>query len=100
MQIMLASAEGSLWRYRRCEVITHPLLTLGGRTPTGVPSLAPHIQLLYKSRGSRPKDRIDFATVLPMLDAQQWSWLAAALLLAEPGHQWIDALVTTPKEGR
>ena len=98
MQIMFASAEGSLWRYRRCEAITHPLSTLGGWAPTGVPYLAPHIQLLYKSRGRRPKDERDFAAVLPMLDAQRRSWLAAALLLVEPGHRWIDALVTTHKE--
>lgn len=92
MQLMLAASEGGLWRYRRLEAISRSLLTLGMRTPAGVPYLVPQVQLLYKSRAPRPKDETDFATILPLLDRQRRGWLATALTLTEPGHHWLDAV--------
>jgi hypothetical protein len=54
--------------------------------------LAPEIQLLYKSKGLRPKDQADFETVLPALDAARRGWLRSAIAVLSPAHPWLMAL--------
>lgn len=92
LQIMFADATGEQWRYRRHPAITRPLDALGLRTEAGIPFLAPEIQLLFKSRGLRPKDNADFALFRPLLDQARRDWLAAALHAAHPGHPWLAQL--------
>ena len=92
VQVMFAQAEGSLWRYRRHPAITRPLDTLGLRTEAGIPFLAPEVQLLYKSRGQRPKDDADFALVGPLLGKERREWLASALRMADSEHRWLTRL--------
>lgn len=92
-QFMIDDSEGDRWVYRRDGRIRRSVESLSG--PASSPScrvLAPEIQLLYKSRGLRPKDQADFAVVAPALDEQQREWLRAALTLTSPGHVWLDAL--------
>jgi hypothetical protein len=55
------------------------------RTTDGVPYLSPELQLLYKSKGLRPKDDVDAAAVIPHLDDRQRELLARLL---EPDHAW------------
>jgi len=54
--------------------------------------LAPEVQLLYKSKGLRPKDETDFAAARTALDAAQRAWLAGALAKVSPDHPWLAHL--------
>jgi len=59
----------------------------------GIPCIRIEVQLLYKAKGNREKDRLDFDACLPLLDANQKQWLTQALQLAHPeGHAWLDTL--------
>jgi hypothetical protein len=48
------------------------------------PYLAPHVQLLMKSKNVRDKDRLDAEAVIPALSTQQHSWLAHHLSPGPP----------------
>jgi len=52
---------------------------------SGVPYLAPHLQLLFKSVRPRPKDTADAEQVIPLLEEAHRSWLANQL---EADHPW------------
>jgi hypothetical protein len=41
--------------------------------------VVPEVQLLYKSKGTRPRDEADFEAVLPTLSDEQRRWLDQAL---------------------
>ncbi|MFG1705803.1 nucleotidyltransferase domain-containing protein [Nonomuraea sp. M3C6] len=90
-QLMLDEAEGTDWVYRRDPRIRRELGALTVEEP-GFRRLAPEVQLLYKAKGPRPKDELDFAEVLPMLTGEQRLWLDAALELEHPAHPWRDRL--------
>jgi len=64
------------WIYRRQPAISGPWaeVVLRERT-TGVPYLAPEIQLLFKSVHLRPIDHIDAAQVIPALATDRAAWL-------------------------
>jgi hypothetical protein len=63
---------------------------LGARD--GVAYLQPQIQLLYKAKGLRAKDQLDFDNTLPHLDEPRRGWLKASLERTLPGHPWIRSL--------
>lgn len=92
LQIMLAETDGDQWVSRR-----HPLIR-GRRNDLivdyrHVPCVRIEIQLLYKAKGDRPKDRLDFHACLPLLTPDAKQWLNQALRLAHPaGHAWLDFL--------
>jgi hypothetical protein len=58
----------------------------------GIRYLVPEVQLLFKSKGMRPKDEHDFADAIPLLDRDQQAWLRDALQLMSPGHPWLTQL--------
>jgi hypothetical protein len=43
-------------------------------SPKGIPFLATEIQLLYKAKTLRPKDCLDFTTILPLLTDTKRAW--------------------------
>jgi hypothetical protein len=52
--------------------------------------------LLFKAKhAARDKDAADFARALPLLNVQRRHWLADALRVVHPGHDWIT-LVADP----
>ena len=83
----LTIGEGSdeAWIYRRDPSVRVPWHEAVLRTGDGIPYLAPELQLLYKSTGLRPKDRMDAAEVLPHLGTRERD-LLARLLGAD--HPW------------
>jgi hypothetical protein len=87
----LTVGEGSdeAWVYRRDPSIQPPWHVAVLRTSDGIPYLAPELQLLYKSKGRRPKDDVDAAEVIPALDARRRELLARLL---EPDHAWQSRL--------
>jgi len=89
---MLANGDIDEWRFRR-----DPGITLDGemlilRTSSGVPYCTPEVQLLYKSKQSRPKDDVDLTRVLHKMSRIQRSWLADAIGRSDTEHPWISVL--------
>ena len=92
-QIMIDDAEDDEWVYRRHTSVRRPVATLRGRASSpDMPVLSPEIQLLYKSKGRREKDEVDFARVLPLLTEEEKEWLGQALQTVTPGHPWSNRL--------
>lgn len=90
-QLMLDEADQEEWIFRRDSRIRRPLagLTL---EQDGFRRLVPEVQLLYKSRGLRPKDEVDFEAVLPLLSEGQRRWLDEALETEHSTHPWRERL--------
>jgi hypothetical protein len=89
LQLMIDDAVHGDWVYRRDPQIRRAVADLSGpASMPGRPVLAPEIQLLYKSRGLRPKDEADFLAILPALDERQRHWLLDALSRTAPAHPW------------
>lgn len=55
----------------------------------GISYLQPEIQLLYKAKGLRAKDAVDFENTLPHLNERRRAWLCAGLERTLPGHPWL-----------
>jgi hypothetical protein len=60
----------------------------------GLPRLAPEVVLLYKSKGSGPKDDADFATAVALMTPEQRQWLRDALAATQAEHPWLATLRT------
>jgi hypothetical protein len=92
LQLMLAEVEGDEWFNRRNPAIRgrrSELITEYG----GVPCVRVEVQLMYKSKGCRPKDELDFQACLPRMSANSQRWLSDSLrVLYAEGHPWLDAL--------
>lgn len=94
LQLMLLDTDGDLWVFKRDADIRGPLATLGRHTLSGVPYLAPEIQLLYKAKSEVPeKDQADFDTAVPLMGEAACDWLLRCLERRFPqGHRWIIGL--------
>ncbi len=92
LQIMLVEVDGAAWVSRRSELIRGPrdeLIVMYNN----IPCIRVEVQLLYKARGRRPKDEIDFRACLPHLNAAAKQWLKRQLQLLYPeGHEWVALL--------
>jgi hypothetical protein len=88
-ELMLDESADDRWVFRRDPTIRRPLSLAVRRDPTGIPFLAPEIQLLYKARAVRAKDQADFDHVAPRLDAEARTWLRTALTNVDQGHAWL-----------
>ena len=92
MEVLLDASDLDYWIFRRNTEIRRPLIEVIRRNSDGVPYLAPEVQLLYKARSMRPKDKADFECVAPRLDCAARTWLRESLLKTYPGHAWTAAL--------
>ncbi|WP_338672596.1 amino acid transporter [Streptomyces sp. SCSIO 30461] len=93
IQLMLDEAVGAQWVSRRHPAIRLPVDRLGRTSESGIPYLAPEVQLFYKAKAARDKDETDFQAVLPLLDVPARAWLADAIKMIAPGHPWIRQLL-------
>jgi len=91
LALVLNPALEDTWIYRRDARITRPLAELCFERD-GIRYFVPEIQLLFKSKGLRPKDELDFLHALPLLAASQRDWLREALVLTTPQHPWLARL--------
>lgn len=90
IQVMLDESAGDEWVSRRNPRIRRPIATIGHVDPTGIPYLAPEIQLFYKAKGRRPKDEQDLTEMHPVLDPEQRAWLHTAITNTYgPHHPWL-----------
>lgn len=93
-QVIPASAVGAIWVYKKgSHVFTRQLADIT-RYRQGIPFIAPEIVLLVKARPGlgRPgtdNDQHDFEAALPVLSAEQRSWLKDAI---EPPSWLKDAI--------
>jgi len=85
LDVTIGEGSDEDWIYRRDPSVRVPWGMAVLRTTEGVPYLAPELQLLYKSKGLRPKDDVDAAEVIPRLDARQRGLLSRLL---ESSHPW------------
>jgi hypothetical protein len=92
MDIFREPGDAQTWIYRRTGELSAPRAWASGRTPGGIPFVAPQVVLLFKAKAQREKDEADFAKVAPRLSADARAWLADALQVIHPGHAWIDRL--------
>ncbi|MGW0807947.1 nucleotidyltransferase domain-containing protein [Nonomuraea sp. NPDC002799] len=90
-QLMLDEADEEEWIYRRDPRIRRPLAELTVEQG-GFHRLVPEVQLLYKAKGPRPKDKTDFEAVLPLLSGGQRRWLDEALRTEHAAHPWCERL--------
>jgi len=101
-EVTPAAAVGAIWVYKKgSRVFIRPLADIT-RYWQGIPFLAPEVVLLIKARPGldRPgsdNDQRDFEAALPMLDAEQRSWLKDAL----ERPSWVkDAIEGRPRPPR
>ena len=92
---MLLDTDGDQWVFKRDPSIRGTLDTLGQCTPSGVPYMRPHIQLLYKAKSQTlAKDQSDFDLTVPQMPREAQAWLLRHLERIFPkGHAWITSLM-------
>jgi len=89
LEFFLNDATAGTWQFRRQPATTLPVARLIGRSADGTPYLVPEVQLLYKAKPNRPKDRADLAACLPRLPEPRRAWLRAALAAWRADHPWL-----------
>ncbi len=92
LQLMLDESDGENWVFRRNPGIVRSIATLFWRGHNDVPYLVPEVLLLFKAARQSPANESDFEACLPLLDDEQKTWLGVALVIAHPGHPWIEQL--------
>ena len=85
-----------VWVYRREPSVVRSLEKMGLSTEGGIPYLAPELVLLFKSKNTSNRERLndeaDFERALPRLDSERRAWLRWALIATDPQHPWIPKL--------
>jgi len=90
---MLDEADGDVWSSRRDPRIRKPLNNIVRMNESGIPYLAPDVQLFYKAKSSRHKDEVDFAAVLPLLSTDERDWLVHAIEMSYGKlNSWLPPL--------
>jgi hypothetical protein len=95
IQVMLDESADEDWVSRRNPAVRRPIASIGHVSETGVPYLAPEIQLFYKAKSRRPKDEHDFTQVLSELGPAQRNWLHRAIADTYGDHPWQGRLTAT-----
>ncbi|MBF6600532.1 MAG: hypothetical protein IVW36_08485 [Dehalococcoidia bacterium] len=90
LDVQLDDRAGDEWLLQRQSAVRIPVARGILPSPWGLPTVAPEVLLFFKSRDLRRRDKLDFATLLPLLDSAQRAWLRDAVLRC--GHPWSAAL--------
>jgi hypothetical protein len=80
------------WICRRDSSIRRPYADLICRSDEGIPFMAAEVVLLFKAKHDLPKDRQDLHEALARMDQQSIAWLAGALSVVHPRHDWLTLL--------
>lgn len=92
VEFYLHESDSVDWIFRHDARVRWPIDQWTVRGAFGVPALAPHLAMLFKSTPRRPQDELDFRSVEPELPPELKRWLADAIELTDPQHPWIDRL--------
>jgi hypothetical protein len=95
LDVMLDPGSRAEWVCHRDPHLRRPLDAAVSMTMDGIPYLQPEIVLLLKAKYLRPKDEVDFAATLPLLNAARRRWLADALARLHPDHAWLKQVQAT-----
>jgi hypothetical protein len=90
LDLTIGDGSRAAWVYRRDPSIKVPWNHAVLRSPDGIPYLAPELQLLFKSKDTRPKDDIDAAQIIPELDARQRHRLEQLLASDHPWQRLLE----------
>ena len=90
--IQINERSGRDWVISREPLVARSLLRGIRRPAWSVPTVAPEVLLVYKSKDLRPNDELDLPVLLPHLTEGQRRWLRGAISLAHPGHPWLARL--------
>ena len=71
---------------------SRPIGEIELRSASGIPIVAPEIQLLYKAKHHLDKDERDFRATVGRLSDERRSWLREALEIVHPGDPWLAEL--------
>jgi hypothetical protein len=88
MDLAMNPHDGDTWISVRDERIRMPIEDATFERD-GIRYLRPEIVIAMKARWERHKDEIDFAQMLPRLDATQQRWLRETIEQLHPGHSWL-----------
>ena len=91
--LTVGSGTARKWVYRRVQSVTRPWSRAVLKSVSGVPYLAPDLQLLFKAKHPRPKDHVDAEMVIPFLDSGARRFLTDRL---SPEHPWQRLLTDGP----
>jgi hypothetical protein len=92
IEFFLNERSETHWISRRHEGLARPVSQAIFVSSIGVPVLAPEIQLLFKAKYNRQKDRLDFERAIGRFNEMQRKWLATALRQYHAGHSWMAVL--------
>jgi hypothetical protein len=96
-QLMLDDCIDKHWVSHNDSNIRVSLDDVTRRSVSGVPYLAPHIQLYYKAKRPRVKDDIDLRASLAYLSVTEFKWLTRAITLSYgSNHAWLSLLTKAP----
>jgi hypothetical protein len=90
IDVTIGEGDEGGWVYRRDPSLRLPWREAVLESTEGIPYLAPELQLLFKSKGVRPKDEADAREVIGSLPAFRRARLARWL---PEGHPWRQYLV-------
>ncbi|MFT3710627.1 MAG: hypothetical protein QM817_23630 [Archangium sp.] len=90
LEVLLSEADETHLQYRRDASIKLPWKEAVLTSSDGIPYLAPHLQLLYKTTTPRPRDHEDASAVIPKLSKAERKWLAEKLPGTHPWHRLLQ----------
>jgi hypothetical protein len=96
LEFLLNECDTVDWIYRRDGRVRWPKDQWTVTGAFGVPALAPHIALLYKSKNPRPQDELDLRSALPSMEPELRRWLGEAIRCSDENHPWLTSLVPPP----
>lgn len=97
LEVLLNERDGRDWVFRRDARVRRSLDRCILDAGAGVKYLCPEAVLLYKSKGTREKDELDFAALLGRLGEERVAWLKHAIATCEPRHRWLKSLKSVPR---
>ncbi|MCA1737191.1 MAG: amino acid transporter, partial [Actinobacteria bacterium] len=89
--LTVGEGDQHVWIYRRDRSVTRPWEEAVFRTSSGVPYLAPELQLLFKSKHHQPKDNLDAERVIPALGPTEQAFLAAQIGVDHPWQRLLTS---------
>jgi len=91
LDVTVGEGDATHWIYRRDPRLRVPWAEAIRQSGSGVPYLAPDLQLLFKAKGLRPKDTVDAEVVIPTLAAVERARLRRWLPADHPWMRLVDA---------
>jgi hypothetical protein len=93
--LFMENVEDGTWFFRRDDRIRRSWDDVLTRARSGLPVVAPEVQLLYMAKSTEPKNEHDFEVARCVLTVDAAIWLSECLAVAYPDHRWRLVLPST-----